>query len=476
MPSATNPNATVAADTPLHALPATALATLYGSERASPVDVAEDLIAHIARWEPHIHALYRYDEGSLRRQAEASAQRWRAGEARGPLDGVPVTIKENIATQGSPVPLGSAVTELKPAEADAPPAARLREAGALIVAKTTMPDWGMLSSGLSSFHALTRNPWDLRMNPGGSSAGAGAAAAAGYGPLHLGTDIGGSIRLPAAWCGVVGFKPSLGRLPINPPYHGRCAGPMTRTVADAALAMTVLSRPDWRDTMSLPPQDLPWLTLDSGTLKGKRLGLLLDAGWGSRPDPQVIAAVTAAARRFEEAGCEIVPIAPFTTRAMADGLDSFWRMRSWLDWQALPADRRDKLLPYIRDWIARGERLTGPEVFRGFSQMGVIRDATVAACQPYDYVLSPVSPGISFPAEWASPINDPEKPFEHIAFTVPYNMSEQPAIAVPCSVSDAGFPIGLQIAGRRHDDVGVLRMAAAWEQLRDPMPAWPVAP
>ena len=157
-------------------------------------------------------------------------------------------IKENIATKGVPVPLGTAATELVPAAEDAPPAARLREAGAVLIGKTTMPDYGMLSSGLSSFHALTRNPWDLSKGPGGSSAGAGAAAAAGYGPLHVGTDIGGSIRLPAGWCGVFGLKPSNGRIPITHPYYGRVAGPMTRSVADAALMMQVLSRPDARDT------------------------------------------------------------------------------------------------------------------------------------------------------------------------------------------------------------------------------------
>ncbi len=181
-----------------------------------------------------------------------------AGTPCGPLDGVPLTLKENIATAGTPLPLGSAATELVPAARDAPPAARLREAGAVLLAKTTMPDYGMLSSGLSSFHALARNPWNLALTPGGSSAGAGAAAAAGYGPLHLGTDIGGSIRLPAGWCGVFGLKPSHGRIPIHPPYAGRVAGPMTRSVADAALMMGPLSRPDARDPTSLPWQDIAW--------------------------------------------------------------------------------------------------------------------------------------------------------------------------------------------------------------------------
>ncbi len=172
----------------------------------------EDVIAHVARWEPHLKALYLFDPDGARKVAKASTDRWNNGEPTGVLDGVPVTIKDNIATKGQPVPLGTASLPLVAAERDAPPVARLREAGAVIFSKTTMPDYGMLSSGLSSFHPLTRNPWDLSKNPGGSSSGAGAAAAAGYGPLHLGTDIGGSVRLPACWCGLVALKPSLGRV------------------------------------------------------------------------------------------------------------------------------------------------------------------------------------------------------------------------------------------------------------------------
>src|SRR6476659_187634 len=216
-----------------HDLSATDLIAGYRAKQFSPSEVLEEVIEHVAAWEPHIKALYLFDPDSARAAAKVSTDRWQRGEPTGALDGVPVTIKDNIATKGQPIPLGAASVKLVPAEKDAPPAARLRESGAIIFSKTTMPDYGMLSSGLSSFHPLTRNPWDLRLNPAGSSAGAGAAAAAGYGPLHLGTDIGGSLRLPAGWCGVFTLKPSLGRIPIKPPYAGRVAGPITRTVADA---------------------------------------------------------------------------------------------------------------------------------------------------------------------------------------------------------------------------------------------------
>src|SRR5580692_6050828 len=252
----------------------------------SPVEAMQDVLARIAVFEPHIHATYLLEPERALKEARASEERWRRGEPVGPLDGVPVTIKDNIATKGEPVPLGTAASELKPAPADAPPVARLREAGAILFTKTTMPDYGMLSSGLSSFHPLTRNPWDLTRNPGGSSAGAGAGAAAGYGPLHLGTDIGGSVRLPAGWCGLVGFKPSGGRVPIDPPYIGRIAGPLTRSVADAALMMSVMSKPDRRDGMRLPANDINWKSLDLPKRK-LHIGLLLDLGIGQALEKDV---------------------------------------------------------------------------------------------------------------------------------------------------------------------------------------------
>src|SRR5438132_3290258 len=189
------------------------LLSRYRDKTLSPVEYFDWLEKHIAAWEPALRALYLYRPDIGRVEAKASAERWAKGAPKGPLDGVPVTIKEIIATKGDPVPLGSAATTLVPAAADAPASARMREDGAIIFAKTTCPDYGMLSSGLSSFHPLTRNPWDLSKNPGGSSAGAGAAGAAGYGPLHLGTDIGGSVRLPASWCGLGALKPSFGPVP-----------------------------------------------------------------------------------------------------------------------------------------------------------------------------------------------------------------------------------------------------------------------
>ena len=457
----------------LHQLGAHELLAAYRRRSLSPVEVLTDVLSHIAACEPLLNATYAIDPARALGAAQASERRWQRGEPTGLLDGVPVLLKENIATLGVPIPLGCAATELRPAPADAPPAARLREAGAVIMGKTTMPDLGMLSSGLSSFHPLARNPWNLQRTPGGSSAGAAAAAAAGYGPLQVGTDIGGSIRLPAGWCGVFGLKPSHGRVPIGTPYPARVAGPITRSVGDAALMMAVLSRPDWRDHMSLPTEHIDWMSLGR-ELRGLRIGLLLDAGWGLTPQAEVTAAITAAARAFEDAGAIVEPLPPFADRAMADGIDRFWRTRAWVDLQAFDAPQQRRVLPFIVAWAEGGSMLSGVDLMRDYHQTLAMRAATVAACQPFDFVLSPVAPIPAFAAELPCPTNDPERPFEHIAFTLPFNMSEQPAASVNAGYTAEGLPIGLQIVGRRFDDPGVLQMARAWEQMRPEQRPWPI--
>ncbi|WP_010108148.1 amidase [Verminephrobacter aporrectodeae] len=459
----------------LHDLSAHTLIAAYRQRSLSPVEVTQAVLAHVERWEPQLRATYLLRPDAALAQARASEARWLRGTPLGALDGVPCTIKENIATRGDPMPLGTAAVEPRPAAADAPPAARMREAGAVILAKTTMPDYGMLSSGLSSFHPLARNPWDLTKGPGGSSAGGAAAAAAGYGPLHIGTDIGGSLRLPASWCGIFSLKPSLGRVPIDPPYTGRAAGPMTRTVADAALLMQVLSQPDARDSMSLPAQDIAWSRFSAGaeSLRGLRIGLLLDAGCGLTLDPEVQAAVERAAWRIEAAGAIVSPMQPFMTQAMLDGMDRFWRMRTHIDLQALPPQRRAKVLPYILAWADSVAGMGGAEVFHASQQFHLTRVHTVRACNAFDYVISPVAPIPAFQAELPSPTNDPLRPLEHIGYTVPFNMSEQPAASVNCGYTASGLPIGLQIVGARFDDLGVLQLAHAFESIREPQRAWP---
>jgi aspartyl-tRNA(Asn)/glutamyl-tRNA(Gln) amidotransferase subunit A len=461
--------------TPLYGLSAQQLLAGYRQRDFSPVEVMQSVLARIDRWEPQLCATYLLRPERALALAQQSEQRWMQGAPCGALDGIPVTIKENIATAGDPMPAGTAASKLPLAERDAPPAARLHEAGAIMVSKTTMPDYGMLSSGLSSFHPLARNPWNLDKTPGGSSAGAGAAAAAAYGPLHIGTDIGGSLRLPAGWCGIFSLKPSNGRIPIDPPYTGRAAGPMTRTVADAALMMQVLSQPDTRDSMCLPYQSIPWdqAEADVGRLRGLRIGLLMDAGCGLAVEPDIAAAVLDAARLLEQAGAIVEPMPPFMTPAMLDGLDHFWRMRSHVDLAALDPQAKARVLPYIRIWADSAQAMTPTQVFVAASQSHATRVAAVAACRAYDYILSPTSPVHAAPAGDPSPTNDPLHGLEHIGFTVPYNMSEQPAASINCGYSASGMPIGLQIAGQRFDDLGVLQVSRAFELLRGPQRAWP---
>ena len=461
--------------TAIHDMTAADLLAAYKTKKLSPVEAIDGVIARIEAWEPRLKALYAPDFGTARKHARESEKRWAAGKPVGSLDGVPITIKENIPTKGVPVPLGTAATDLVPAAADAPAAARVREAGAILLAKTTMPDYGMLSSGRSSFHPLTRNPWNLAWNPGGSSAGAGAAAAAGYGPLHLGTDIGGSVRLPASWNGIFTLKPSLGRVPVDPPYFGRAIGPMTRTVADAALLMAELSKPDWRDHTSLPVSDIDW---SAGPLdpKGLKIGLHLDAGSGLPVDPEVKAAVEAAARLFEKAGAHIAPVAPFLPPEMLHLQDLFWRVRSWVDFSALSHAKQHSVLPFIADWCRGGADVSGTTVIKGIANYMAMRAATVKATQPFDYVLSPVSPVPTYPAEWETPTNDVTRPLEHISFTLPYNMSEQPAASINCAYTKDGKPVGLQIAGHRFNDIGVMRLSRWFETARGPQKKWPDPP
>ncbi|MET3376313.1 aspartyl-tRNA(Asn)/glutamyl-tRNA(Gln) amidotransferase subunit A [Variovorax boronicumulans] len=456
--------------TPLYELSALQLLEHYRDRALSPVEVTQAVLARIERWEPHIHATYGLDAEAALASARASEARWAQGKPQGDLDGVPVTLKENIATRGTPTPIGSAATVLAPAAADAPAAARLREAGAVIVTKTTMPDFGFLGAAPSSFHALTRNPWDLGRNTGGSSSGAGAAAAAGYGPLHLGTDIGGSVRIPASFCGVFGLKPSQGRIPVDPPAAARVIGPVTRTVADAALLMQVVTRPDARDYMSLPPNDFAWQRLERN-VKGLRIGLWTETMGGWPIDAEVKEAVLAAARLFEQAGAIVEPLADWTTLDMRMGMAHFFTMRCRVDLAAMAPERAKLAAGYIHQAAEFAASLTPEDTFRAFTRMQALRAATVAATQPFDYVLSPVSPVLPFAADAIN--SGSENLLKDSHFTSVFNQSEQPAASINCGHAKNGLPIGLQIAGRRFDDLGVLQMARFYESVRPAQARWP---
>lgn len=448
----------------------------FRAGRLSPVELVQAALARIEHCEPKLNAMYRIHRDAALQAARESEARWRAGSARSPIDGVPVTIKENLYTAGDPAPIGVATGDLTPKSADSPVAARLRGAGAVLLGKTTMPDFGMLSSGRSSLHGTTRNPWRLDRNPAGSSSGAGAAAAAGYGPLHVGTDIGGSIRLPAHHCGLFGLKPSLGRVPIDPPYTGRVAGPMTRSVLDGALMMDAIARPDSRDWMSLPPAPADYAArLEGLSLRGLRIGLLTDMGCGLTPEAAVQDAARQAAAALQSAGASVEPMASFMTPQMLDGTCMFFEARSNADVRAMSVAQRARILPYIVEWAMwRAETFSGPQLMAGYTQMIAMREAAVRAVAAFDFVISPVAPVVSYAAEAHSPTDDPHRALEHIAFTVAYNMSEQPAASVNWGWSNDGLPLGVQVVGQRFDDLGVMRLARVLETIRPAQRPWPL--
>ena len=229
--------------------------------------------------------------------------------------------------------------------------------------------------------------------------------------------------------------------------------------------MATLARPDPRDYSSLPPQALDW-RIEPLDWRGRKVGLLMESGCGDKPRAKVTREIERAARDIEAAGAVVEPLAPFLEQTMLDGLNRFWSFRSLLDLAALTPEKRARVLPFIRIWAESATGLDGEAVFRGFSQMREMAKATIAATVPYDFIVSPTAPDVAYRAEWAMPSNDPYNAMAHIGFTVAYNMSEQPAATINCGYDDEGLPIGLQIVGRRFDDVGVLAAATAFETMR----------
>ena len=460
----------------LASLAGTELVARYAARSLSPVEVLAAVSEVADDREPELNAYWVRSRESALTEARASERRWADRAPLGPVDGIPITLKENIARAGVPMPSGHAGAEPVVPQRSSPIADRINESGGVVVGSTVMPDWGMLSSGVSSRHGITRSPWDPRWTTGGSSAGAGAAAAAGYAPLHVGTDIGGSIRLPGTWLGLATLKPSAGRVPLDAPFLGRVAGPLARTVDDVALLLSVIARPDLRDWTALPPEQLDLCLDPLPDVSGLRVGILLDAGCGMPVNPEVASAVGHVADAFAAAGAHIEPMSSFMTPALLADLDLFWRVRSWDDFSALSPEGQSRVLPFIQRWVRGGADATGADVMRCYRQIMQIQRLTVAATEVHDIVISPVAPDVAFPAEWPMPFGEADRGMAHIGFTAPYNMSGQPAATLNCGFTADGRPIGVQIGGRRFDDVGVLRAARWYESVRPAaaVPRWPI--
>jgi aspartyl-tRNA(Asn)/glutamyl-tRNA(Gln) amidotransferase subunit A len=441
--------------------PASELLQQYRSGALSPVDVTRAILDRIQAVNPKVNAFYLVDHDGALASARASEERWRRNEPVGLLDGVPVSIKDHIPAKGMPSPVGTRATDLdQPWDTDAPVTARLKEAGAVILGKTTMPDFGFIAAGVSTLHGITRNPWNLACNSGGSSSGAGAAVAAGLGPLAVGSDIGGSVRIPSAFCGTFGLKPSYGRVPYHDPWPWLVTGPMARTVADASLMLNVITRPDPRDYTALPYDSRDYLEDAEAGVTGLRIGLLIDIGFGLPLDPEIRAHLVAAGRVFEGLGARIEPMPPIFADNPEPDFDRCLQVRASLDFVALTPERQQLVLPEIAEWCRRGATLTSLDLMEALVNAGPIRRRTLAACNPYDCVISPTMPVLPYAAELPWPPGGSK----HNQFCFPFNMSEQPAASINCGFSREGLPIGLQLVGRRFDDRGVLRVARAYER------------
>ena len=454
-------------------LAARELINSYKSKTLSPVEVMEAVLAQAEAVNPYINALFSLDPERALAEARESEQRWQQRQPKGDLDGLPITVKDSIKAEGFPYWRGCRAYMRTPlAQEDAPPSARLKEAGAIIFAKTTQPDLGMLASGVSSAHGIVRNPWNTDFNPGGSSAGAAASVAAGITPCSIGSDIGGSIRLPAAHCGLFGFKPTNGRIPHIPPDPMRSAGPLTRDVADGALLLSVLTRPDWRDYGALPPNKETYHNELERGLQGLQIGLMLDMGFGPSVSPEVSQEVEMEAGVFEDAGATVEPISPAFDFDPLDAIERYFMVRCYLEYSAFAEDQKQQVLPYIQQWSMGATEVSGVEVMTALATIEQAKAIIATVFKDYDYVLSPVMPVFGFAAEALGA--DPDNPIAHIGFTSLYNQTGQPAASICCGFAENGLPIGLQIIGKRFDDLGVLQLAYAYEQRRGLDMPWPM--
>lgn len=413
-----------------------------------------------------LNAITHVNTEGARAAARESTERWRRGEQHGPLDGVPITLKDSFHTAGLPRWHGSACHDTTISAHDAAPVKRLREAGAVIVAKTTMPDFAMLMSGLSSRHGIIRNPWDLRTSPGGSSSGAGACLASGVAPLALGTDMVGSVRVPAALCGVVALCPTRGRIAYDPPATYRSAGPMTRTVPDAEALLEAVGRADPADHFALPGS-FRRAESELHDLRGVRVGVITDLGYGSPATPETVAAVEAQAALLSGLGAKIEAVAPLPADEQDyEAIITLMTHKGALELHSVPPSRRGLLQPEIAEML---EPVYGLTALAHGAVMGRLERAAArvsAALNQYDYILSPTIPVPAFPADQVS--CDPALgAMSMMAFVCWFNQIGAPAGSVPVvAASDGRPPLSVQVAGRRFDDAGVLRMMALLESRR----------
>jgi aspartyl-tRNA(Asn)/glutamyl-tRNA(Gln) amidotransferase subunit A len=450
--------------------PATELAALIRTRKLSPVELTRATLERIERLNPTLNAFCTVTADAALAAARRAEHAVMQGGPLGPLHGLPFSIKDLALTKGVPTRFGSHIFADRIGETDAPYVRRLHEAGGVMLGKTTSPELGWKALGDSPLTGITRNPWNTGMTTGGSSAGAGAAAAAGLGPLHQGSDGAGSIRIPSGFCGIVGVKATYGRVPLWPVSnndYATHAGPMTRTVADAALMLSVMAGPDDVDTTCLeaPPADYVG-QLDRG-VKGLRIAYSPDLG-GLRVDPDVAAPVAAAARAFEALGASVEEVKP----AFADTTDMIrliWGAHYLGNYGQFLAQWRDRMDPGLVACMEDARRWSAAEYVAMRGRKITFWDSVRPLFERHDLLLTPTTSVAAFEVGRLNPAGWPEHAwdwFPWASFSYPFNFTGQPAATVPAGFTANGLPVGVQIVGRRFADLTVLQAARAFETAR----------
>ena len=453
-------------------LTATETSRLYKSKELSPVEMTQAMLERSDTLNPELNAIYKFMPEQALEAAKASEQRWLKGQPLSPLDGITTTAKDALSLSGTPNYRGSAAN-LGDAKEDFDTAcnARLKEAGAIFIGKTTMPDFGILASGYSSYHGVTRNPWDLSKNTGGSSSGTAAVLAAGINSIAVGTDIVGSIRLPASFCGLFGLKPTQGRVPyVYPNAPTLVAGPMSRTVEDSALLMNCISRPDKRDFTALPFDHCDYTHGLENPLSNLKLGYLGNIGFGPDTNPEVDRACRIAANDIANIGYSLQEIpTPFQPDDELPA-ERFYQTRCFNELSKYPLDKQ-KQTPIIYEWSSRSAQYSATDLYTDMNQMLALREKTQALFEHIDYLIMPAVPYPAFEAELAAA--NEERLFDPWANNFLFNMTEQPAISINCGYTESGLPIGLQIIGPRFSDAQLLRLARSYEKIRPQQKPFP---
>ena len=447
------------------------LLTLFRGGAVSPVEVTQEVLLRIQRINPLINAFCLVDEEAALASARISEQRWQAhrrnGSAVGALEGIPVSIKDLILTQGWPTLRGSrTVNPRQNWVVDAPVTARLREAGAVLLGKTTTPEFGCKGETNSLLTGISRNPWNLAHTPGGSSGGASAAVSAGLGPLAMGTDGAGSVRIPAAFCGNVGLKPSFGRVPAYPlsPF-GSVAhlGPHAMTVTGVAQMMNVITQADARDWTSLPYDGVDYTAFLHGGIKGLRIAYSPALGYAKNVHPDIAAATAQAALYLQDLGAVVEQVDP----GIEDPLDittGLWFAGAYQVWRTLSKAQQALTDPDFAAQAAIGETLDANAIHQLNQRRGVLGSHLRQFMQRFDLILTPSTAVPAFKALPAghSPMNS-EAMLGWTPFSYPFNLSQQPAISLPCGLTSDGLPMGVQLVGPMFGDALVLRAAKALE-------------